>query len=83
MEIIFRVTLGTFLVQTPSSDFDGKNRNVTMDCYTPLLELKENPPPLGYTLMKGENIMERAYEICRENCRAPVVETKLGKSFRG
>ena len=75
----FRVTLGTFLVQTPSSDFDGKNRNVTMDCYTPLLELKENPPPLGYTLMKGENIMERAYEICRENCRAPVVETKLKK----
>ena len=75
----FRVTLGTFLVQTPSSDFDGKNRNVTMDCYTPLLELKENPPPLGYTLMKGENIIERAYEICRENCRAPVVETKLEK----
>lgn len=75
----FRVTLGTFLVQTPSSDFDGKNRNVTMDCYTPLLELKENPPPLGYTLMKGENIMERSYEICRENCRAPVVETKLEK----
>lgn len=75
----FRVILGTFLVQTPSSDFDGKNRNVTMDCYTPLLELKENPPPLGYTLMKGENIMERAYEICRENCRAPVVETKLEK----
>lgn len=75
----FRVTLGTFLVQTPSSDFDGKNRNVTMDCYTPLLELKENPPPLGYTLMKGENIMQRAYEICRENCRAPVVETKLEK----
>ena len=75
----FRVTLGTFLVQTPSSNFDGKNRNVTMDCYTPLLELTENPPPLGYTLMKGENIMERAYEICRENCRAPVVETKLEK----
>lgn len=75
----FRVTLGTFLVQTPSSDFDGKNRNITMDCYTPLLELKENPPPLGYTLMKGENIMKRAYEICRENCRAPVVETKLEK----
>lgn len=75
----FRVTLGTFLVQTPSSDFDGKNRNVTMDCYTPLLELKENPPPLGYTLIKGENIMKRAYEICRESCRAPVVETKLEK----
>lgn len=77
--IKYKVTLGTFLVQTPSSDFDGKNRNVTMDCYTPLLELKENPPPLGYTLMKGENIMKRAYEICREKCRAPVVQTKLDK----
>lgn len=77
----FRVTLGTFLVQTPSSDFDGKNRNVTMDCYTPLLELTENPPPLGYTLMKGENILERAYEICRENCRAPVVKTELDKTL--
>ena len=76
-----KVTLGTFLVQTPSSDFDGKNRNVTMDCYTPLLELTENPPPLGYTLMKGENILERAYEICRENCRAPVVKTELDKTL--
>ena len=38
--------LGTFLVQTPSSSFDGKIRSVSMDAYTPLLELKENPPPL-------------------------------------
>lgn len=79
--INYRVTLGTFLVQTPSSDFDGKNRNVTMDCYTPLLELKENPPPLGYTLLKGENILERAYEICRDNCRAPVIQTTLDKTL--
>ena len=35
-----RLPLGTFLVQTPSSSFDGKTRNVTMDAYTPLLELK-------------------------------------------
>ena len=42
--------LGTFLVQTPSSSFDGKIRNVSMDAYTPLLELKENPPPLGYSI---------------------------------
>ena len=39
--------LGTYLVQTPSSSFDGKIRTVSMDAYTPLLELKENPPPLG------------------------------------
>ena len=40
--------LGTFLVQTPSSRFNGKIRNVSMDVYTPLLELKEKQPPIGY-----------------------------------
>lgn len=70
-----RHALGTFLVQTPSSSFDGKIRNVSMDAYTPLLELKENPPPLGYSLLKGENIMKAAYRLCREKARAPVIET--------
>lgn len=67
--------LGTFLVQTPSSNFNGKVREVTLDAYTPLLELKENPPPLGYSLLKNENIMSTAYRLCREHVRAPVVET--------
>ena len=67
--------LGTFLVQTPSSSFNGKVRDVTMDAYTPLLELKESPPPLGYSLLKNENIMSVAYRLCREHARAPVVKT--------
>lgn len=67
--------LGTFLVQTPSSGFDGKIRDVSMDAYTPLLELKENPPPLGYSILKGENIMDIAYRLVREHARAPVVKT--------
>lgn len=70
-----RVCLGTYLVQTPSSTFDGKQRNVSMDAYTPLLELKEKPVPLGYTLLKDDNIMDEACRIVRENCRAPVVVT--------
>lgn len=65
--------LGTVLVQTPSTSFDGKKTNISMDAYTPLLELKENPPPLGYSILKGENIMESVYRITRENMRAPVV----------
>lgn len=73
--IKYKITLGTFLVQTPSSTYDGKTRNVSIDSYTPLLELKENPPPLGYSLLKGDNIMKEAYLIVRDNCRAPVVET--------
>lgn len=69
-----RHPLGTFIVQTPSSHFDGKVRNVTMDAYTPLLELKENPPPLGYSILKGTNVMDSAYLLCREHARAPVVQ---------
>lgn len=68
--------LGTFLVQTPSSDFDGKIRNVSMDGYTPLLELKENPTDLGYFIPKNENIMDFAYRLTREHLRAPVVKAE-------
>ena len=64
--------LGTFLVQTPSSSFDGKVRSVSMDAYTPLIELKEGQPPIGYTIMKGKNIMDIAYDLVSENLRAPV-----------
>lgn len=68
-----RRPLGTFLVQTPSSTFDGKIRNVTMEAYTPLLELKENPPPLGYFILKDENIMDYVYMLANEHARAPVI----------
>ena len=71
-----RHPLGTFLVQTPSSSFNGKVREVTMDAYTPLLELKENQPPLGYSLLKGDSIMDSAYRIARERTRAPIVKTE-------
>lgn len=69
-----RHPLGTFLVQTPSSSFDGKMQNVAMDAYTPLLELKESQPPLGYSILKNGNIMDIAYRLVREHARAPVVE---------
>lgn len=67
--------LATVLVQSPQSSFDGKVRDFSLDAYTPLLELKENPPPLGYSIMKDENIMRWAYLITRDNVRAPVVES--------
>lgn len=73
--------LGTFLVQTPSSTFNGKVRDVSMDAYTPLLELKESPPALGYSLFEGENIMQMAYRLARERTRAPVVETTSDKTL--
>ena len=68
--------LGTFLIQTPASNYDGRRRGFSMDAYTPLLELKETSPPLGYSIFKNENAMDYVYRLVRENARAPVVKTE-------
>lgn len=70
-----RFSLGTFLCQTPGRKFDGKRNTATTECYTPLIELKEKPMPLGFSLRKGDNIMECAYGYTRESMRAPVLKT--------
>lgn len=80
-----RHPLATFLIQTPNFSFDGKAPSNTADAYTPLLELKENPMPIGYSVLKGENVMDAAYRITRDRVRAPVVkpscDTKLYNDF--
>lgn len=58
--------MGTFLVQTPKSSFDGRYQKVSIDAYTPLLELKEGIPPLGYSILKNGNVMSNAYKIISE-----------------
>lgn len=70
-----RHCLGTFFIQTPAGSFNGRSQQVSADAYTPLLELKETPPPLGYSIFKGNNVMDIAYQITRERVRAPVVKT--------
>lgn len=74
--ISHKIPLATFLVQTPSSGFDGRKHTITMDAYTPLIELKGALPPIGYSLLKDQEIMSVASNLCRENMRAPVVEVK-------
>lgn len=80
-----RHPLGTFLVQTPSLSFNGRLQNISVDAYTPLIELKESPPPLGYSILKNSNVMDFAYRLARERARAPVVKTEcntlLGMNF--
>ena len=80
-----RHPLGTFLVQTPSLSFNGRLQNISVDAYTPLIELKESPPPLGYSILKKSNVMDFAYRLARERARAPVVKTEcntlLGMNF--
>lgn len=76
-----RHALGTFLVQTPGSSFDGKMRSVSMDAYTPLLELKENQPPIGYYVPKGDNIMDVSYRLTDDHTRAPVVKNECATNL--
>lgn len=74
--VSYKYPLGTFMVQTPSVDYNGKRKEISMDAYTPLIELKETLPPLGYALLKGQEIMSIAYSLCRENMRGPVIQAK-------
>lgn len=70
--------LGTYLVQTPASSYDGKVSTYQVDGYTPLMELKEKQPPLGFSIERknGELIMDAGYRLAQQYCRAPVVPTK-------
>lgn len=68
--------LSTFLIQTPSTNYDGKIPDISISGYSPLLELKNTRPPFGYSVRQGTNTMRRVYELTQENTRAPVVETQ-------
>lgn len=76
-----RFVLGTFLVQAPADNFDGRNHSITLDAYTPLIEMKEKMPSIGYTLLKTRNIMDAASTICREVTRGPNVEASSTKTL--
>lgn len=80
-KITERVCLGTYLVQTPSFSFDGKKKSLSMTGYTPLIELKNDQPPLGYSILKNADILTNAYNICIEHCRAPITKPSVSKSL--
>jgi hypothetical protein len=44
----YRECLGTYLYMTSSDNFNGMVHNRTMTGYTPLVELQESMPPVGY-----------------------------------
>lgn len=80
-----RFPLATVLVQTPSLSYDGMKISTSLDAYTPLIELKENKPPLGYFTPEKANIMEEASRLVNAYARAPIVgglsEVELYKDF--
>lgn len=77
----YKLPLGTFLYQTPSSSHDSKVKTVSMDGYTPLIELKEKNPLIGYYIPKKENIMSWAGNLTQDYLRAPVETTKSSKTL--
>lgn len=74
-----KIPLGVYLIQTPQTSFDGKVKSVSMDAYTPLIELKEKPVDYGFAIEKGANILKAVYLKARENLRALVIETESNK----
>lgn len=74
-----RYALGTFIIQTPGKKWDGKKSSYSLDAYTPLLELKDDKPPLGYTVKKNRNIMETVSGLLQDNTRLPFVPVEDDK----
>lgn len=77
----YEFPLGTFMVQTPEESHDAGLVRVTLDAYSPLIELKDNVPPYGYTAMFGWNTLTTVSDLVAENCRAPVVRVSSDKTI--
>lgn len=67
-----RIPLGAYLVQTPDTNFDGVRSSVSIDAYSPLMELKEKYPDIGYAITKNTEILSLIPNLVRSNLRAPV-----------
>ncbi|MCI8425644.1 MAG: hypothetical protein HFJ72_08325 [Adlercreutzia sp.] len=65
--------LGTFLAQTASRTRGSASVSYDIDGYSPLLELADDCPPLGYYVGAGRNVLDAVCDIAVEHCRAPVV----------
>ena len=76
-----RHPLGTYLVQTNNPTYNGKNQSLSCTAYTPLIEMKENMPPIGYSFLKNDNILDAAYRVARDYARAPVAKNTSSKTF--
>lgn len=61
--------IGTFLLQSPSVNFDGIRNTSECSGYSPLIELKENQPPVGYYIPTNSNIADFAETIIEDNSR--------------
>lgn len=78
-ELTERFPLGTYLVETPTLSFDGRSQTCSMEAYTPLLELSDDFPALGFSIPKESNVLEVAARLAAQHARAPVIATESDK----
>lgn len=72
----YHIPISTNLTQTSISGYDGKKNTINIDSYTPLIELKEKTPPVGFFFDKGMNILQQTRNWVSQLCRAPVLDWK-------
>ena len=68
--------LGTHLLISDGEDFDGMRASRTVEGYTPLKELADDMPPLGFTLPAGTG-MARIESLLGFHARMPVGESDI------
>lgn len=73
--------LGTWLAQSPETDYDGKVITRSVTCYGPLQELADDMPAIGYPVDKDSDIRQAVYNIARTHCRAPISKPSTGKTL--
>lgn len=71
--IEYKIPLGTNLVQTPSVKYDGFVKSMSINAYSPLVELRSNSPSIGYSILKNTNVSSVFNSIYSSNCRAPLI----------
>ena len=72
-----RWPLGTHLLIADSEDFDGAYGSSSVDAYTPLKELLDDMPPLGFTIAEGSTL-DRAKQLMELHGRMPVLPVEGG-----
>lgn len=72
-----KIPLLTMLCQSPSIKYNGKRKTTSITGYSPLIELQNVYPPIGYTIPKakaGTSIFKLIPDICRANIRCKVLD---------
>lgn len=77
--IQYRIPLATNLVQTPSLKWDGYVHSASLNAYSPLLELKSDNPPIGYSVLKKKVISNIFNSLYSSHCRAPLAEDYISQ----